>query len=144
MQLISDLIGDRGFDCLEAEWLPHERILRVYLDHPEGMNLERCEQAHRAIMDVQQLDDMVSGTYHLEISSPGLDRPLRRKKDFEQYIGRQVEVRINERNHRIKEAGKLLGVSADQLITILTETGEKAYPIPKIEKATVVHNWEES
>lgn len=74
--------------CLDKE--PHGKYLRIYLDKPEGISLNDCEKYHRAIMpNVEDYD-----YDFLEVSSPGVDRPLKSEKDFERHIGDEIEIRF--------------------------------------------------
>ncbi len=90
--LAGKLAGQLGYElvevCLEKE--PQGRYLRIYLDKPEGISLDDCEKYHRAIMPLVENYDYD----FLEVSSPGVDRPLKTERDFQRHLGDEVEVRF--------------------------------------------------
>ena len=86
---------------LELYELKHHRAgrhstLRVYIDKPEGVTVEDCEQASRELSVVLDVEEFSQGPYSLEVSSPGLDRPLRTARDFARVRGRDVTVELSE------------------------------------------------
>ena len=85
-------------------------FLRVYIDHPEGVNIEQCEAVSRPLSDKLDEADPIEGSYVLEVSSAGADRPLRKPEHFEAYLGEEVEVKLYRPREGSKSFhGKLLG-----------------------------------
>ena len=104
-QRLADKMGFELVDvCLDRE--PAGKYLRLYIDKPEGITLDDCEAYHRAIQP--QLEDYDYD--FLEVSSPGIDRPLKKDRDFERAIGSEVEVRLFRAMNGVKQ---LSGVLAD-------------------------------
>ena len=104
-QRLADKMGFELVDvCLDRE--PAGKYLRLYIDKPEGITLGDCEAYHRAIQP--QLEDYDYD--FLEVSSPGIDRPLKKDRDFERAIGSEVEVRLFRAMNGVKQ---LSGVLAD-------------------------------
>lgn len=104
-QRLADKMGFELVDvCLDRE--PAGKYLRLYIDKPEGITLDDCEAYHRAIQP--QLEDYDYD--FLEVSSPGIDRPLKKDRDFERVIGSEVEVRLFRAMDGVKQ---LSGVLAD-------------------------------
>lgn len=104
-QRLADQMGFELVDvCLDRE--PAGKYLRLYIDKPEGITLDDCEAYHRAIQP--QLEDYDYD--FLEVSSPGIDRPLKKDRDFERAIGSEVEVRLFRAMNGVKQ---LSGVLAD-------------------------------
>ena len=88
-QRIADEMGYELVDvCLDKE--NTGKFLRIYVDRPEGMSLDDCERYHRAIMPLVESYDFD----FLEVSSPGIDRPLKKDRDFERALGEEVEVHL--------------------------------------------------
>jgi ribosome maturation factor RimP len=152
--LIDRLVAPAGFECLEVEWVPTERALRVYLDvlgveaGGEGITLDGCVRASRLLDEVQELDDLVPGAYHLEVSSPGIERPLRTRRHFERFVGQTVEVKLATReNERKAGKGKLVGVAdgaspeTAASITLETDRGTWSFPLSSLRQAHLVHDW---
>lgn len=88
-QRLADEMGYELVDvCLDKE--NTGKFLRIYVDRPEGMSLDDCERYHRAIMPLVESYDFD----FLEVSSPGIDRPLKKNRDFERALGEEVEVHL--------------------------------------------------
>ena len=87
------------------------RALRMFIDAPGGITVDDCERVSRRVSDVLEVDDMVDGEYSLEVSSPGLDRPLVKREHFQQVEGRDVSIRMQGLHFgRRKFRGALLEV----------------------------------
>jgi ribosome maturation factor RimP len=151
--LVSRLLAERGhpeLECLEVDWLPGERILRLYVDRIDGnggIDLEGCVTASRALEESPELDGVFKGTYTLEVSSPGVERPLRARQHFVREIGKRIQVRLSEKHaDRWRAAGRLAAV-ADEAdgphITMETEQGAWSFPLASLQRAHVVHEWGE-
>lgn len=115
------LAQQMGYDFIDAELIKENgaAFLRVYIDHPEGLSLGRLEAFHRAVLPlVEHL------TYdYFEVSSPGLDRPLKRDADFDRMRGKKIEVRLYKAVDGKKAfTGTLLGL-ADGQISLETADG---------------------
>ena len=88
-----------GCELLEIEF--HGGLLRITLDHPDGVTLEHCQNFSKQASAVLDLEDFGSGSYVLEVSSPGLDRKLYGPRDYERFLGRLVRVTF-----RVPETGR--------------------------------------
>lgn len=144
-QLQSAPLASSGLECIEAEWLVYEKTLRVFVDGPEGVNLDTCAAVSHALNDSQELDSLILGTWNLEVSSPGLERPLRRPEHFRKFIGATVNVNLTEKiSERRQAKGKLLDVSSDELVTLETDEGQWSFPVAKLHRANIVFDWERS
>jgi ribosome maturation factor RimP len=144
-QLQSAEMASMGMECIEAEWLAYEKTLRVFVDGPEGVNLDACAAVSRTLNTCEQLDAMFTGDWSLEVSSPGLERPLRRTEHFRKFIGATINVNLTEKiSERRQAKGKLLDVSSDELVTIETDEGHWSFPVAKLHRANIVFDWERS
>lgn len=88
-----------GFDVILVEWTTDRgrRVLRVYLDNEEtGVTVDDCAAVSRRLSRVLDVEDMIPSAYSLEVSTPGLDRPLAREKDFTRFAGRRAKVTLRE------------------------------------------------
>ncbi|WP_062154691.1 ribosome maturation factor RimP [Beggiatoa leptomitoformis] len=113
-------------------------LLRVYIDSPTGITLDDCERVSRQVSGVLDVEDPIKSHYTLEISSPGLDRPLFMLEQFSRFIGRQVNIRLNKPlGTRRNFAGLLQGVQ-DQHILLVVEGTEYSLPYEQIDKARLV------
>ncbi len=94
-KLAEPVIAGLGLELVDVEFL-HERdswILRLFIDKPGGVGLEDCETVSRSVETVFDVEDVIRHAYHLEVSSPGLDRPLKKPEHFHRAEGRKIRVK---------------------------------------------------
>lgn len=112
--------------------------LRLYIDKADGVVLEDCERVSRQVSSVLDVEDPIRSEYTLEVSSPGMDRPLYTLDQFSQFAGEDVSVRLRiPYEGRRKYKGHLKGVEGDDIVMIV-EDHEYLFPIESIDKANVV------
>ena len=143
-ELFEPVVAGMGFDLIEIEHFPNPKhgVLRLYIDTPadsdKGVVIEDCSAVSRQISALIDVEDPVNGKFNLEVSSPGLDRPLRRLQDFQRFIGAQVKIKTampleGQRNFK----GRMLEASEDRLV-IETDEEELSLPMSAIDKARIV------
>jgi ribosome maturation factor RimP len=107
------------------------RTLRLFIDHPDGVTLELCEQVTHALSAVRE-------RYSLEVSSPGRERPLSKPSHFRRFLGRRARVRTRgEHDGHRSFTGELVGASDDE-VTIAADTGVIAIPYTEIHRSHLV------
>jgi ribosome maturation factor RimP len=101
LAIVAPIVAEEGCELIDVALAtePGQRILRVFIDRPEGVKLEDCARVSHAIEDVIEVEGRVQGRYHLEVSSPGLDRPLRVPAHFDRVVGRVVRLTTQEPLH---------------------------------------------
>lgn len=94
-EILQPLMEANGFELVDVEYVKEGGIwyLRAYIDKPGGIAIDDCELISRALSDELDAQDFIEDSYILEVSSPGLGRPLKKDRDFERSIGQEVEVR---------------------------------------------------
>jgi ribosome maturation factor RimP len=133
-----------GYEFWGLEFHTHARqtMLRVFIDRAEGINVDDCALVSRQLSAVLDVEDPIAVEYTLEVSSPGMDRPLFTLEQFTRYIGEQVKVRLRTPfEGRRNFAGRLHGVEADEVV-IADGDHEYLLPIEMIDKAHVVPQFE--
>jgi ribosome maturation factor RimP len=142
--LFEPVVVGMGFELVEIEHQPHPQhgVLRIYIDKEEGIQLEDCSAVSRQISALLDVEDPITGRFNLEVSSPGLDRPLRRVEDFQRFSGEVVKIKTamaieGQRNFK----GRLQGVEDDQVI-IECENKKVCLPIMAIDKARLVPDFD--
>ncbi|KTC76858.1 ribosome maturation factor RimP [Legionella brunensis] len=95
-QLLTPLIEDLGYELWGCEYLPQGKhsLLRVYIDKENGIGIEDCERVSRQVSALLDVEDPIPGNYSLEISSPGIPRPLFNKEQYKQYVGNEVRIKV--------------------------------------------------
>ncbi len=144
-ELFEPVVNGMGFDLVEIEHFPNPKhgVLRLFIDKPadsesEGVVIEDCSAVSRQISALIDVEDPIRGKFNLEVSSPGLDRPLRRLQDFQRFTGSLVKLKTvmpleGQRNFK----GRLLEANED-VVVIETDAEEISLPMSAIEKARVV------
>jgi ribosome maturation factor RimP len=114
-RLIEPVAEELGLDLVDLEWRRKGAggVLRVFVDRRGGISLGECERLSKRLDPLLDAEDLLEGRYHLEVSSPGLDRPLRRVADFERAVGERVRFRLEPSEDRPGElVGRLCGAGA--------------------------------
>jgi len=129
-----------GYELVGIEYHPQGRrsLLRVYIDTPDGVNVDDCERASRQISSALDVDDPIPGQYMLEVSSPGLDRPLFTAEHFQRFSGNRVKLRVSPPlDGRRNFSGVLVGMR-DDAVVIVQDDEEVEVPLQHIEQARLV------
>ena len=115
------------------------QVLRVTVDRPGGVSVDDCVAVSREISTLLDVEDPLPGRYRLEVSSPGVERPLRKRQDFERFAGEEVAIRytVGDRTRRV--AGRLAGIDAtDQVLVDTGQGGVARVDFAAVEKAHLV------
>jgi ribosome maturation factor RimP len=135
--LLQPVVEGLGYVLWELEYAPGRgnALLRLYVDSAGGITLDDCERVSRAVSEVLDAEDPVPGHYTLEVSSPGLERPLRTPAQFAAYVGEPVYVELDraiEGRRRFK--GRLAAASGDS-IDVDVDGRRYALPMGAIRRA---------
>lgn len=138
--LLAPVVEALGYECWGVEFISQGRhsVLCVYIDRPEGILIDDCEAVSRQVSGILDVEDPISGEYTLEVSSPGMDRPLFTLEQFAKHAGEQVKIRLRSpyegrRNYQ----GILRGVE-EQDVVVLVDDHEYLLPIDSIDKANII------
>jgi ribosome maturation factor RimP len=137
-ELLTDFLSEKGLELFNVEFVKEgrDRYLRVYIDKPESadgeeayVDIEECELVSRYLSERLDEEDPIAENYILEVSSPGLDRPLIKEDDYRRYAGRQVDVKLYKAvDGRKQFTAPLIGL-ADGVVSFKDEKGE-GFEIP--------------
>lgn len=95
-------------------------VLRVFIDKPGGVTVHDCEQVHLSLGHALDVEDLIAHAYTLEVSSPGLDRPLKRREDYARMLGKQVNLKLRQpREGQWRLVGRLLAVDEQGLTLVV-------------------------
>jgi ribosome maturation factor RimP len=123
-ELVELLVSDRG----------HKTLVRVFADRPEGgISIDECARLSGKLADRFDLENLFPRAYILEVSSPGLERPLVSRRDFERKLRRRIRVWFTENGATLEEAGELLSVT-DEGLLVRTDEGEKQFSFGTVVK----------
>jgi ribosome maturation factor RimP len=136
-EVIVPVIQAHGLTLVELEWRRQGRryALRVFVDKPGGVSIDDCQRVSREAGDVLEVSGVIPESYDLEVSSPGLDRPLRTDREFLWARGRLVRCWFREPvMGRTEVRGRLVDVDADRL-AVETDSGVVGLPREAVTKA---------
>lgn len=124
--MLMPIIEANQFELVDVEYVKEGSnwYLRAYVDKEGGITVDDCETVSRAFSDLLDQDDFIDDAYILEISSPGLGRPLKKEKDYIRSMGKELEIRTFKSINRQKEFYGILTAYDDNTVTIETEDGE--------------------
>ena len=127
--LLSPIVESNGFELVDVEYVKEAGnwYLRGYIDKPGGIAINDCEVISRALSDKLDEEDFIEDSYILEVSSPGLGRPLKKEKDFQRNLGEEVEVRTFRAIDGQKEFTGVLKAYDKESVTIELEETEMKF-----------------
>ena len=137
--LLADAAALEGCEIWGVEYLSQGRHskLRIYIDGPDGVTVEHCERVSRRASDLLDVEDVISGEYTLEVSSPGMDRLLFRLDQYPGYVGEVLELRLRSAfEGRRKYRGILKGIEGEDVV-LHVDDHEYLLPHDAIDKARV-------
>ncbi len=138
--LLEPVVVRLGYELVDLEYQSAgaSKVLRVFIDGPDGIGLEDCARASNQISGVLDVEDPIPGEYSLEVSSPGLDRPLRRAEHYAKYAGEEIKVVMAKGfagRRRLK--GRLTGLEDEQVVLVVDGDTHRL-PLNRIESARLV------
>lgn len=126
-RISSDIVEELGFELVDVEYVKEgaDMYLKVYIDKPGGINIDDCQLFSQKLNPILDEKDPIKEFYFLEVSSPGLNRPLKKEKDFESSVGKLVEVGLYAPLNGSKSyIGELLEYDAD-MVAIREESSNR-------------------
>ncbi len=137
-RLAEPILTERGLELVEVEFRreSHGWVLRVYMDKPGGVTLDDCQVVSEELSDHLDVEDLIDHPYHLEVSSPGLDRPLTRPADYLRYAGQAVRIATRSSlDGRHNFRGRLAGLEDGRVLLDLPDGGRASIPLELILRA---------
>ena len=147
--LVLPVVEDLGLELVDIEYQREGRgwVLRIFLDKENGITLDDCAEASREISTLLDVEDVVPHAFNLEVSSPGIERPLKKLADFERFNGKTAKIKTNlscdpdgRGQNRKTFVGTLQGVREGKVVLLQTDKrgGEALFALGDIEKANLV------
>lgn len=139
-RLIEPAVAGLGYELVGVEYLPNRRgsTLRIYIDKPGGVGVDDCALVSQQVSGVLDVEDPIPGQYNLEVSSPGLNRPVFKPGDYDRFAGERIRVRLTGlREGRRKITGSLVGLR-DGAVVIDEDGVEHRVPLEWIDKANLL------
>jgi ribosome maturation factor RimP len=148
LNLVSPILEGLAFELVDLEYKREGKdwVVRLFIDKPGGITLDDCVDVSREIGALLEVEDVIETSYRLEVSSPGLDRPLKKVQDYERFRGELVKIKTHEkldpdnRGHERKTfVGKLLGYEHGRvrILQVDKKGGEIVLSLEDIAKANL-------
>ncbi|MBF0264618.1 MAG: ribosome maturation factor RimP [Gammaproteobacteria bacterium] len=151
--MLQPVIETMGYEFVGIEYISHEKgtILRIYVDHKNGITVDGCAEVSRQVSAVLDVEDPISGEYTLEVSSPGLDRPLFTKEHYQKFIDHEIKLTLNHPltgTNQKRYRGVINSVDEESGTTIINltvdlgkETEQVSIPLEIVKKANLTVNF---
>lgn len=144
--LLEPLVESLGYELVLLEFNAHKgsALVRLFIDAPGGITLGDCEKVSREVEGTLDVADPIPQNYRLEVSSPGLDRPLVKPEHFERFAGKVVRVQLTApQGGRRKFQGVLRGLREDGVVVETADAGTVELALGNIERARLVPDYEQ-
>jgi ribosome maturation factor RimP len=139
-ELIKPIVEALSLQLWGVEYQSHgkQAVVRIYIDSPEGVDVDDCANVSRQVGSIFDVEDPVQGEYTLEVSSPGIDRPLFEIDQYQEFAGEDVKLRLRSAfEGRRNFTGRLVGVEEGDVVVAVDEH-EYLLPFELIDKAQII------
>ena len=139
--MIEPVIETMGYELVGVEYIPGKRTAtwRLYIDQDDGITLDDCSAVSHQVSGLLDVEDPLTEKYNLEVSSPGLERPLFKMKHFETYLGRNVKLKMRvPLDNRRKFTGVIKSIEGNDIILVTEEGDEFRLNFDLIDKANLI------
>ena len=148
LALLEPVIESLGYELVLLEYSAGHRasVLRLFIDSPGGITLDDCTRVSREVSGVLDVEDPIKGAYQLEVSSPGLDRPLATPSHYERFMGEQAKLQLFAARENTKGRRRYVGeikAVGPHSVTLDTEFGMIEFEFSEIERARLVPDYEQ-
>lgn len=143
--LVERVVREEGLELVELKWTgtAGNRVLRLFIDrYPDGVTLVDCERVSKRVGLLLDVEDLIPTRYHLEVSSPGLDRKLSSVQDFQRFLGRLAKIRTRTPIEQGRSfQGRLVNFEKGTITLALSRTHHIEIPLEQVENANLVVEW---
>lgn len=143
--LLQSKINELGYELYDVEYAKEGKnyFLRIFIDKEDGIDLNDCEKVNDGIMDLLDEADYIKEQYFLEVSSPGIERVLKKQKHFDSAMGEAIEVKLYKPINKEKQLEGILTGYDEEIITMTYENDEISVPRNNIAQIKTKYNWDE-
>lgn len=143
-RLIEPVLDEMGFELVDTEYLSEHGkwVLRVYADEEGGITVDNCAKISKEISALIETSDIFQDEYVLEVSSPGLNRPLKRERDFQRVVGKKIKVKMYNPVKDQKNFTGYLKAYKNGVLYIEMKDKQVSLPRQEVKKANLVYEFE--
>jgi ribosome maturation factor RimP len=142
-EICESLVVSEGMELVDLEYRREgpRWVLRLFIDKDGGVNIDDCARISRELGDLLDVKDVIPQAYVLEVSSPGLNRRIRKKEDFSRFVGEKVQLwLVSPKDGRRKIVGDLVGVEGEEVVVTATE-GRFSVALEDIARANLIYEF---
>jgi ribosome maturation factor RimP len=141
--LAEPILAEREMELVELTCRPQGRqqVVRLLVDKVGGVTIRQCAQVNQRLSDALEAANLIEGSYTVEVSSPGLDRPLVTRRDFERALGEELDVVLRADEGRTKELEGMLLAVQPEAVVLKTAAGNVTIPLAQIQRAKKAIRW---
>lgn len=141
--LLEPVIESMGYECVGVVWMPQSGrgVLRIYIDKEGGVTIDDCTLVSRQVSSVLDVEDAIAGEYNLEVSSPGIERPLFKFDDYQKFMGKKIKLRLKKPIDARRNWQGQITAANDNEITLAVGEDEIILPFDAIDKAHLLADW---
>lgn len=139
-QLLQPIVNESGYELWGCEYLAQGKhsLLRVYIDKEGGIGITDCALVSQQISAVLDVEDPIKSNYSLEVSSPGIPRPLFEKEHYQRYLGHSVAVKLYKMLNGNRKFSGIIQAVNDSSVTLSVEEQELEFEFSQIVKANLI------
>jgi ribosome maturation factor RimP len=143
-ELIGEVVEGEGFELVHVEYVPRgtSPILRAYVDRPGGITISDCAELSRRISVLLDIEDFIPSQYVLEVSSPGLERPLFTERDYRKYKGQEIRLTTVEKIEGQRNFTGVIEDFRDQVLWLDCRNRTLLIPLASIKRAHLVYRFD--
>jgi ribosome maturation factor RimP len=135
-ELLEKTLPSMGYELVDWEISPKGRLVRVFIDKPKGVDVEDCARVSRHLTRLFAVENI--DFERLEVSSPGLDRPLKKPADFVRFVGEEADFRLSAPIENARRMKGILSGLEDNAVLVLTAQGMRTIPLGDIDRARLI------
>ena len=141
--LVEPILAERGIELVELTCRPQGRqhVVRLLVDRVGGVTIAQCAHINQQIGNALEAANLIEGSYTVEVSSPGLDRPLTTKRDFERALGEDLQVGVADPEGRVRSVSGMLLAVQHEAVVLKTPQGNVTVPFTEIRSAKKAIRW---
>ena len=141
-ELIEPAVESLGFELIGVEYhsLGKHSVLRLFIDGPEGITADDCGNVSHQVSGILDVEEPLKGAYSLEVSSPGIDRPLFKLKHYEQFVGRIIKLKLREAiGTQKKFKGEITHLEGSRIFIFCEDIkSEVGFELNEVDKANLI------
>jgi ribosome maturation factor RimP len=139
-EMLESPVGASGYELVGLEFIRagEHSTLRIYIDSEDGINVDDCAEVSRQVSAVLDVEDPISVAYNLEVSSPGLERPLFKTEHYQQFIGREVSLVLKMAMGNRRKWKGVIQAAEGETITVTVDGQDEEFALSNISKANLI------